>query len=150
VIIPPTWYKYNYLDVITRIWSRAIQEISLSTHLFIIGYSFPRTDVFFEQLLTLGLTSSANLKKVIIINPDAQVKELINAVFDTHFLGRSVSFHQLRFEDLSSVMQPLVEEKDMDDLLKRIEDLEKHPEKYSTPLGVMLRNAGIEAMNKRW
>ena len=102
VILPPSWHKHNYLDEITRIWSKSVREISLATHLFVIGYSFPRTDVFFDQLLTLSLRNSRNLKNVMILNPSEDVGNLIKDFFDKHFLTRKVEFIRGKFEDLSS------------------------------------------------
>ncbi len=114
VIIPPTWYKFNYLDIFTKIWQRAIQEISLATHLFIIGYSFPRTDVFFEQLMTLGLRESKNLKNIIVVNPDPSLEERLQKVFDSHFFTRCVIFKQTHFEKLFAVNPtPINEEKNI-------------------------------------
>jgi NAD-dependent SIR2 family protein deacetylase len=140
VIIPPTWYKHNYLDAITRIWSRAIQEISFATHLFIIGYSFPRTDVFFEQLLTLGFTSNKNLKKIVVVDPDAEIKNAITSIFDTHFLSRSVEFYQLRFEDLPGIaIGPISGEKEMEAFLEAIRILEKEPSKKEMTLGEIMQ-----------
>ncbi|MBA4320622.1 MAG: hypothetical protein C0412_19685 [Flavobacterium sp.] len=102
VILPPTWNKSNYLDQITNIWFYSIKEISLATHLFIIGYSFPRTDVFFNQLLTLGFRENQNLKKVIIINPDREVENLLKEFFDKHFLRDKVIFIPSKFEVFDS------------------------------------------------
>ena len=109
LILPPTWNKTNYAQTITGLWKRSIQEISLATHLFIIGYSFPRTDVFFEQLLTLAMKNSKNLKYVYIINPDRQMeKKLLPKLFDQHFLNRSVKFYPIRLKDLavSGLLRP--------------------------------------------
>lgn len=128
VIIPPTWYKYNYVDVFTRVWNRAIREISFATHIFIIGYSFPRTDVFFEQLLTLALRGSRNLKKVIIINPDPESRDVVKKLFDPHFLSRSVIFHQLRFEELASLSAGRISgEVAMEGFLDRISNFTSNP-----------------------
>lgn len=140
VIIPPTWYKHNYLDAITIIWSRAIREISLATHLFVIGYSFPRTDVFFEQLLTLGLTTSNNLKKVVVIDPDVGVKDIISRIFDTHFLSRSVEFHQLKFEELARFATVHIsEEKEMEGFLEAVRRFEKEPPEKTKTLGELMQ-----------
>lgn len=101
LLLPPTWYKYNYLDAITRIWRRSIRELSTATHVVIIGYSFPRTDVFFDQMLTLGLRDSKNLEQVAIINPSPSIESIVNSVFDKHFRRRSVVFYKTGIQNLA-------------------------------------------------
>lgn len=101
LILPPTWYKLNYLDAITRIWRRSIRELSIATHIIIIGYSFPRTDVFFDQLFTLGLRENQNLKKIIIINPSERIQPIIEVFFDNHFRRRSVVFLKTGIEQFA-------------------------------------------------
>ena len=136
VIVPPTWYKHNHLEPITRIWSRAIQEISLATHLFVIGYSFPRTDVFFEQLMTLGFTSNGNLKRVVVLNPDARVRESVKDFFDSHFLARSVVFRGIKFEDLMMVGPVQVSnEKELDGFIEGMRRFEEEPPEEKKTLG---------------
>lgn len=118
VIIPPTWYKTNYLDVFTKVWLLSIEEISKATHLFIIGYSFPKTDVFFEQLLTLGLHDNKNLKRVVVINPSEATGASLDSLFDKHFLNR-VLFIQKNFEDFGRhVFEPVSTESNLNKLLE--------------------------------
>jgi len=118
VILPPTWYKYNYLDSITRIWRRSIRELSTATHVVVIGYSFPRTDVFFDQLLTLGLRENQNLKRIIIINPSKSIQPILEIFFDTHFRRRSVSFFQTGIEKLNNATQrPVDYEEQIEDII---------------------------------
>jgi NAD-dependent SIR2 family protein deacetylase len=104
VLIPPTWYKYNTSEVFTRIWARAIEEISKATHLLMIGYSFPRTDAFFDQLLTLALKKSKNLKQVYVVNTDKNIEEVLGDLFDKHFLSRSVVSINRKFEEFFDPM----------------------------------------------
>ena len=122
VIVPPTWYKYNYLPIITKVWNHSIRQISLATHLFIIGYSFPRTDVFFDQLLTLGLRHSRNLKKVIVINSSPTIRNVLEGFFDKHFLTRHVHFFPCKLEDLDGCFtDPIKNEKGMEDTIRVID-----------------------------
>jgi len=123
ILIPPTWQKLNYVDQITRVWHYSIKEISFATHLFVIGYSFPRTDVFFDQLLAHGLSKSSNLKKLVVVNPSDQIERLINVLFEPHFFRKNVIFVKERFEDLISwVTINMDSEKDMQHLMKRFEE----------------------------
>ncbi len=98
VLIPPTWNKLNYTDEITNIWYHSIKEISCATHLLIIGYSFPRTDVFFDQLLTLGLRDNKVLKQVAVINPDQVLSTSLDSFFDKHFNKSKVTFIPASFQ----------------------------------------------------
>ena len=62
----------------------------------------PRTDLFFDQLLTLGLRDSRNLKKVVVINPDPRIASTIQQFFDQHFFSRNVKILPIRFGSLHS------------------------------------------------
>ena len=126
--MPPTWYKSNSNDIITEIWSKAIQEISKATHLMIIGYSMPRTDVFFDQLLTLGLRDNMNLQRVVVINPDPRINDTINDVFDKHFVANKVTFIPRGIEFLDSALmsynlanRPVNIEKRFNNLIRTME-----------------------------
>jgi NAD-dependent SIR2 family protein deacetylase len=102
LIIPPTWNKLNYADRITHTWMNSLQEISKATHLFFIGYSFPRTDVFFDQLFFLGLLNNKNLQKIVIVNSDPEIEtKIINPYFSDNF-KTDILFIPKRFEDLFS------------------------------------------------
>jgi NAD-dependent SIR2 family protein deacetylase len=122
VIIPPTWNKTNYLDEITKVWYAAVSEISQATHLFIIGYSFPRTDVFFDQMLGLALRDSKNLKKVVVLNPSAETKTVISGFFEQHFFSKMVVFVPLKFEALHNYIdrEKLESQKGMDVLINSL------------------------------
>jgi hypothetical protein len=100
LILPPTWYKSNNHRAITQVWYHAANEIANATHLFIIGYSFPRTDVFFDQLLALGLRDSKNLKRVVVVNHDRVLEDVVKRFFNPHFYRRKVVFLPIYFEQL--------------------------------------------------
>lgn len=104
LLIPPTWNKSSYTEKLTNVWANSIREISQATHLFIIGYSFPRTDVFFDQLLSLALRDSKNLKEVVVINPEESIKEILIIFFERHFFSKKVVFIPMKFEGLSSYL----------------------------------------------
>jgi NAD-dependent SIR2 family protein deacetylase len=130
IIVPPTWNKSNQNRIITRVWARAIEQLSEATHIFIIGYSFPKTDVFFDQLLTLSLLNNNKLKNVYIFNPDPEIKNTLNTLFDPHFRRRSVEFYEIKFEDLQNLTNrmygaevKIVSEKNLETLFFRL----KHP-----------------------
>lgn len=99
LILPPTWNKINYTEAITQLWARCIEELSQATHIVVIGYSFPRTDVFFEQMFTVAMQKSVFLKRVYIVDPNKGMQsEILTGLFDKHFLEKSVTFIASPFE----------------------------------------------------
>jgi len=70
VIVPPTWNKADYHQLLSTIWGKAAEELSEAEYIFIIGYSLPETDAFFKLLYGLGTVGEKPLKKVIVYNPD--------------------------------------------------------------------------------
>lgn len=100
LIVPPTWHKLNYSPVLTAVWTRAVSEISKASHIVIAGYSFPKTDLFFQQLLTLGLRKNETLKRVFIVNTDEKLEPILAQFFDTFFWNRMVRFVKTPIEEL--------------------------------------------------
>jgi hypothetical protein len=100
VLIPPTWSKTNYISPITNVWRKSVQEITQATHLFIMGYSFPRTDLFFDQIMGLALRDSKNLQRIVVVNPDPKVGDIIKEFFESHFLVNRVTFLPISFQQL--------------------------------------------------
>jgi len=47
VIVPPTWNKSSYHEVLSAVWATAARELSEADNIFVAGYSLPETDVFF-------------------------------------------------------------------------------------------------------
>jgi NAD-dependent SIR2 family protein deacetylase len=70
VIVPPTWNKTDYQASLSNVWVRAAQELSEAENIFVIGYSLPPTDAFFEYLYALGSVGDVTLKKSWVFNPD--------------------------------------------------------------------------------
>lgn len=75
VIVPPTWNKAEYQDVIARVWSRAAEELSDAENVVVMGYSLPRTDEFFQYLFRLGTVSDKLIRRFIVCDPDDGVAE---------------------------------------------------------------------------
>ena len=127
LLIPPTWNKSNYATQITSVWQKAIEEISTATHLFIIGYSFPRTDVFFDQLLGLALKHSRNLRTVLVVDPSRKVKDALDVFFEKHFSSKHVIFVPVRFETIGGNPPPDITSKHhMDKFIKELHGTYKH------------------------
>lgn len=68
VIVPPTWNKSASTRGLELVWQRAAGEIGSAEHLIVIGYSFPKTDIFFKYLSALGSHSEALLESFTVIN----------------------------------------------------------------------------------
>ena len=107
LLIPPTWNKSNNAKQISSVWQAAIEEISTATHLFVIGYSFPSTDAFFDQLLGLALARSRNLKTVVVVNPSDSVRDALTFFFEKHFLSKHVKLIPAFFAGLRMIRWPL-------------------------------------------
>jgi hypothetical protein len=71
------------------VWAEAIAAIKSAKMLVFIGYSFPRTDTFLHQLLHVGLLGNSDLRRVIVVNPDAEVAQYAKSqVFNDVFSSR--------------------------------------------------------------
>ena len=77
VVVPPTWNKYDYHNMLAKVWSAAAKELGEAENIFVIGYSLPHTDAFFRYLYALGTVGEAFLKRFWVFNPDSSgtVKE---------------------------------------------------------------------------
>jgi len=69
LIVPPTWSKAEYHRTIASVWSRAAQELSGAESIFVIGFSLPPTDSFFEYLYSLG-TVGKPLRRFWVVDID--------------------------------------------------------------------------------
>ncbi len=71
LIVPPVRNKqYNrYGKIFSILWSRAEAEISRCKELYIIGYSFPDTDIVSRSLFDKALRANTVLQRVVIVNP---------------------------------------------------------------------------------
>ncbi len=76
LIVPPTWDKTRYYEAITPVWQGAATFLSAASHIFVCGYSFPETDVFFRYLFAVGGSGPARLlKRFHVFNPSEAVGE---------------------------------------------------------------------------
>lgn len=68
-IIPPSIEKSSFLnhDILNVIWELAKNQLSGDSKLYIIGYSFPVTDVYINLLFDICMNKS---KEIIIVNSD--------------------------------------------------------------------------------
>jgi hypothetical protein len=68
LIVPPTWSKTEYHTVLRNVWAQAAKEISEAKYIIIIGYSFPKSDLFFQYLLALGMLNIHRIKSFWVID----------------------------------------------------------------------------------
>lgn len=74
LIVPPTWNKSEYRNEINEIWKTALEEIKKARKIFIIGYSRPNTDLFFEYLMSLGLKDNNDIEKIVVVDRDVSLE----------------------------------------------------------------------------
>jgi hypothetical protein len=67
-LIPPSWDKSEYREIVAPIWTKAALELSMATRICVIGYSMPETDTFFKYLLTMALARNHQLYKLIVVD----------------------------------------------------------------------------------
>ena len=87
------------------LWELAYQELTQAKRIFIIGYSFPETDIYVKSLLALVLNENAILQSVYFINPDAQdVKRNCLSLLDEYF-RRFCDYKELKFTQFIGLVQ---------------------------------------------
>lgn len=69
VLEPPTWNKGRSAEILQSLWDEAVSQIRTATRIFIIGYSFPKSDMHFKYLMASGLAENISLEKIYIVNP---------------------------------------------------------------------------------
>ena len=68
LMIPPVLTKLaDKSSVMTAIWKRAFEVLRGAKQVFIIGYSFPETDLQSRVLISRGLTESKDLEQIFVV-----------------------------------------------------------------------------------
>ena len=107
VIVPPTWNKSQYHSEISQVWRKAAEELSEAEIIFIIGYSLPKTDMFFRFLYGLGTFSKTHLSKIIVINPDKDSEDAFRSMIGQGLIDRRFEF----WNDTFAKALPKIKEK---------------------------------------
>lgn len=68
MLVPPSWDKTEYRDLIQPVWKQAVTELQHATRICIIGYSLPESDAYFKYLLALGLSENHSLYKFVVVD----------------------------------------------------------------------------------
>src|SRR5262249_30299585 len=100
MLVPPSWDKTEYQDLLQPIWNEAVIELQNATRICIIGYSLPDSDAYFRYLLTLGLAVNHGLYKFVVV--DFAQQRLLSVVGETdeEKPARKVKTLQERYEEL--------------------------------------------------
>lgn len=77
LIIPPVKKKEydNFGNLFRTLWDKAEQELTEATEIYIIGYSFPKTDYRSSELFKNAFLKRTDMPKIIIINPNPELIE---------------------------------------------------------------------------
>lgn len=98
LIVPPLMGKHSEREVIKHQWRAAIDALSNATHVFVIGYSFPVTDVFMSRLWAEAFRSHQSLSKVrvVIVNRECRTcgQQRRSELFQSEFLTNQVRYIQ--------------------------------------------------------
>jgi NAD-dependent SIR2 family protein deacetylase len=106
-IIPPTWNKGIEGGFVRPVWERALQELMTAGRLFIVGYSFPETDQFFEYMLGLALSTNKALTEIYVVNSSEKVQAKFKEFFNPLFHSRTVHYRPVSAFDLIFSLQTL-------------------------------------------
>ena len=101
LIIPPTWNKTTYHDQIGEVWRRAADELKEVEHIFVLGYSLPATDWFFNYLYGLSVEMETPVQGFHVYNPDMNVKGRFQALLGPG-VSNKLEFYEVGFEEAVS------------------------------------------------
>ena len=88
LIVPPTWAKAGHREMLDPVWGRALRALQEAGRIFIIGYSMPDTDTFFQYMLGLALAKNEGINEVIVVNTNRHVLDKYGRLFQQHFRER--------------------------------------------------------------
>jgi hypothetical protein len=69
-IVPPMLGKSTVHSVVAEQWRAAIEALERAKRIYIVGYSFPETDIFMLRLLTEGLKRNEDLQEITVVNKE--------------------------------------------------------------------------------
>lgn len=77
LIIPPVRHKKYIMfgDLFKTLWEKAEIELKNAERIFILGYSFPITDIRTNELIKDAFMARNNIPEIIIVNPDPEAIE---------------------------------------------------------------------------
>ncbi len=108
-IVPPTWNKTVYHEQIEVVWKRAALELKDAENVFVLGYSLPSTDLFFNYLFALGVDMRTILRGFYVYNPDPCVEKRFQNLLGSGIEQR-FNFYNVSFENALGISPFLVGE----------------------------------------
>lgn len=77
LIIPPIKKKEydSFGNLFSKLWDKAEHEIIKASEIYIIGYSFPKTDYRSSELFKKAFLKRTDMPKIVIINPNPELIE---------------------------------------------------------------------------
>ena len=96
-IVPPTWNKTAYHEEIEQVWKRAALELKDAEYIFVLGYSFPDTDMFFRYLFALGVDMGTTLRGFYVYDIDPAVEERFQSLLSSGIIER-FHYYEVPFE----------------------------------------------------
>jgi hypothetical protein len=97
-IVPPTWNKTAFHGQIGQVWKKAAEVLRDTENIFVIGYSFPKTDWFFNYLFALGVDMTTHIRGFHVYNTDVKVENRFKEFLGPDVISR-FHYHALKFED---------------------------------------------------
>ncbi len=75
LIIPPVKSKeYDLFGTLfSQIWDKAQKEIEMADEIYVIGYSFPKTDIRTDKLFKSAFIKRTTIPKIVILNPSPEL-----------------------------------------------------------------------------
>lgn len=104
-IVPPTWNKTAFHGQIEQVWRRAATELKDAENIFVLGYSFPPTDMFFRYLFALGVDMSTILRGFYVYDIDPAVEGRFRSLLSSGIEQRFHFYHR-DFGDTVSMIIP--------------------------------------------
>ena len=100
LIIPPVKQKeYDLFGTLfTRVWREAQEQIEKADEIYVIGYSFPKTDIRTDHLFKTAFLNRDSIPKIIIVNP---IPELVHErfLFDYGIPDANIKVNKEYFDD---------------------------------------------------
>jgi len=96
LIVPPTWNKTGNYNI-ENVWHQTVIELSEAKNIFIIGYSMPKADIFFQYLLALGTLDIANLERFWVFDKNQDLEEKYSKLLGQNIRGK-YRFSKASFE----------------------------------------------------
>lgn len=95
-IVPPTYSKGNAHSEIASVWAAAASELREAENVFVIGFSLPETDHFFQHFYALGATGNLSLNRFWVYDINPMVAGRFKEILGQNALD-AFDFHEMSF-----------------------------------------------------